>query len=134
MSDSEATVRAILALAGAMDLDGIAAYLADDVVMELPFAPAPMRRAYEGKDAVVDFQRRARGSFSLFSMTVERLHLTADPRVVIAQHSSVGVAASTGRDYRNGYVTVFEFDDDGNVRRWCEYYNPDAVRAAFFPE
>ena len=55
----EAVVREILALAGAMDTDGLARHLHDDVVMELPFAPPPMRRVHDGKAAVVDFQRRA---------------------------------------------------------------------------
>jgi ketosteroid isomerase-like protein len=127
----EARVRAILALAGDMNIERLAAYLRDDVVMELPFAPQPLRRRHEGKPAVVDFQQRAAASFSSFAMTVHALHVTDRGRVVVAEHSSMGVSATTGREYRNRYVTVFELDDDRLVRRWCEYYDPDAVRAAF---
>ena len=115
-----------------MDTDALAAYLHDDVVIELPFAPPPLRRVHEGKAAVVDFQRRAGASFGSFAMTIERVHLSVDGSVVVAEHSSVGTNAADGREYRNRYVTIFELGDDGLVRRWCEYYNPDAVRAAFF--
>jgi ketosteroid isomerase-like protein len=41
-------------------------------------------------------------------------------------------AATAGREYRNRYVTIFELDADGLVTGWCEYYDPDAVRAPFF--
>jgi len=129
--DPVVIVREILALAGAMDTDALAGYLHDDVVMELPFAPPPMRRRYEGKAAVVDFQRRAAATFASFTMTIDAVHAT-DGQVIVAEHSSVGTAATTGREYRNRYVTVFEIDDEGLVRLWREYYNPDAVRAAFF--
>ena len=130
-------MREVLALAGAMDTDGLARHLHDDVVMELPFAPPPMRRVHNGKAAVVDFQRRAAASFSSFEMTVEAVHVGGDGHTVVAEHSSVGTAAATGREYRNRYVTVFELDDAGPdgawlVRSWREYYDPDAVRAAFF--
>jgi ketosteroid isomerase-like protein len=128
---AEQTVREILALAGAMDTARLAEFLHDDVLMELPFAPPPLKRVHEGKVAVVDFQTRASASFASFSMTVDALHVTDAGLVVVAEHSSVGIAATTGREYRNRYVTVFELDADGRVRRWCEYYDPDAVRTAF---
>ena len=130
--DPETIVRAMLVLAGAMDVGELEQYLHDDVVMELPFAPAPMRRVHEGKAAVVDFQRRAAASFSSFTMTVDAVHVSDAGRVVVAEHSSIGVSAADGREYRNRYVTIFELDADGLVTRWCEYYDPDAVRTAFF--
>ncbi len=131
--EPEAAVRAILALAGAMDIESLGAYLHDDVVMELPFAPAPLKRVHEGKAAVVEFQRRAATSFATFSMTVDGVHVSHGGRggVVVAEHRSVGTSATDGREYRNRYVTVFEFDDSGLVTRWTEYYDPDAVRHAF---
>ena len=124
-------VRTILGLAGAMDTAGLAPYLHDDVVMELPFAPAPMRRVHEGKDAVLDFQRRAAASFGSFAMQVDAVHVSEGGSVVVAEHRSVGTNAADGREYRNRYVTVFELDGDGLVTRWREYYDPDAVRTAF---
>ncbi|HEY1740110.1 MAG TPA: nuclear transport factor 2 family protein [Acidimicrobiia bacterium] len=130
MKSAEAVVREILALAGAMDTDGLARHLHDDVVMKLPFAPAPLKREHRGKAVVVDFQRRSATSFATFAMTIDAVHVADDGRTVVAEHSSVGTAATTGREYRNRYVTVFELDA-GLVTSWREYYDPDAVRAAF---
>ncbi len=124
-------VRELLALSGAMDVDGLAAHLADAVVMTLPYAPDDYAREHVGKAAVVKFQRAAARSFSSFSMTTDRVIETTDPNVVVAEHHSDGIAATTGRPYRNRYVTIFELDDSGLVRRWTEYYDPIAVQTAF---
>jgi hypothetical protein len=46
-------IRELLALAGAMDVEGIARHLAPDIVMELPYAPPPLPRRYDGLSAVL---------------------------------------------------------------------------------
>ena len=99
--------------------------------MELPFAPGRMEKRYEGKEAILGFQQFARDSFSTFSMSVDTIHTTADPHVVIAEHRSDGVVAANGRRYQNRYCTIFSFDDDGRVVRWREYYDAGVVVQAF---
>lgn len=131
MPDSVAVVAEVLRLAGTMDVDALAEHLADDVVMELPYAPDGYAREHVGKAAVAKFQRAAARSFAQFTMSVDRIHATTDPRVVVAEHRSDGVAVPTGRPYRNRYVTIFELDDAGRIRRWIEHYDPAAVRSAF---
>jgi ketosteroid isomerase-like protein len=126
-------VREILQHAGAMHVGALRDLMTDDVVMELPFAPGKMPKRYAGKDAVVEFQLFARDAFTGFSMEIETIHETADPHVVIAEHSSAGVVVENGREYRNRYVTVFTFDDDGRVKQWREYYDAGAVVRAFKP-
>jgi ketosteroid isomerase-like protein len=124
-------VRDILALAGEMRVDDLIAHFAEDAVMELPFAPGRMEKRYDGRAAIHAFQSMARDSFSSFAMTVDAIHATDDPNVVIAEHRSDGVVAANGRPYRNRYVSIFTFGDDGLVTRWCEYYDPGVVVRAF---
>ena len=126
-------VRAILALADQMKVEELIEYFADDSVMELPFAPGRMSKRYEGKDAILGFQVFARDSFSSFSMTVDAIHETADPHVVIAEHHSDGIVAANGRRYENHYCTIFTFDDAGHVVSWREYYDAGVVVRAFRP-
>jgi ketosteroid isomerase-like protein len=124
-------IRELLAMAGAMDVEGMARYLAPDVVMELPYAPPPLPRRYDGLSAVLGFQRMVAGLFSSFSIEAERVHVVENGPVVVAEFRSEGVVAASGRPYRNRYVTVFELDPGGRVRRWREFYDPAAVQAAF---
>src|SRR3954471_16837635 len=65
--DAAAVVRSVLELAGRMDVDGLAAHLADDVVMELPYAPDGYPKLHDGKAAVMRFQRAAARDFTTFS-------------------------------------------------------------------
>jgi ketosteroid isomerase-like protein len=126
-------VREMLVLAGEMNVDDLIEYFADDAVMELPFAPGRMEKRYAGKESILGFQRFARDSFSTFSMAVDAIHETTDPRVVVAEHQSDGVVAANGRPYQNRYVTFFTFDDAGQVTNWREYYDAGVVVRAFRP-
>ena len=124
-------IRELLVLAGAMDVEGMARYLAPDVVMELPYAPPPLPRRYDGLSAVLGFQRATVGLFSSFSIEVDRVHVVEGGQVVVAEYRSDGVVSPSGRPYRNRYVTVFELDPGGRVRRWREFYDPAVVQSAF---
>ena len=126
-------VRTILELADQMRVDDLIGLFAEDAVMELPFAPGRMEKRYEGKAAILAFQLFARDSFSSFAMTIDAIHETGDPHVIIAEHRSDGVVAENGRPYRNRYVTVFTFDGDGLVTGWREYYDAGVVVRAFRP-
>jgi ketosteroid isomerase-like protein len=123
----------MLSLASEMRVDELIEYFGDDAVMELPFAPGRMEKRYDGKEAILGFQRFARDSFSTFSMTVDAIHETRDPHVVIAEHHSDGIVRENGRAYRNRYVTFFTFDDADRVSRWQEYYDAGVVVRAFRP-
>src|SRR6478752_3994348 len=96
-------IREVLALAGAMDVEAIARHLAPDVVMELPYAPPPLPRRYDGLSAVLGFQRSSAMLFERFALEVERVHVAAPgpATVVVAEYRSDGVVAASGRRYRN---------------------------------
>jgi ketosteroid isomerase-like protein len=124
-------IRELLALAGAMDVEALARYLAPDIVMELPYAPPPLPKRYDGLSAVLGFQRSSAARFSSFAIEVERVHVADNAPVVVAEYRSEGVVAASGGPYRNRYITVFELDPGGRIRRWREFYDPAAVQAAF---
>jgi len=124
-------VRDVMRLADEMRVDELVDRFSDDAVMELPFAPGKMARTHVGKSAIGDFQRFARDTFSEFSMTVDAIHETADPHVVVAEHRSAAVVAENGRPYCNHYVTFFTFDDDGRITKWREFYDAGVVVRAF---
>jgi ketosteroid isomerase-like protein len=134
VNDNVDRVREILKLADEMRVDELVARFADDAVMELPFAPGKMPRRHVGKAAIGEFQRFARDAFSRFSMTVDAVHETADPHVVIAEHHSDAEVAENGRPYRNHYVTFFTFDGDGLIASWREFYDAGVVVRAFRPD
>ncbi len=123
----------IFALIDAQETDALLDEFADDVVMELPFAPGKMPKRYDGKAAAREFITSVRDAFSSFSMTVDAVHQTADPNVVVVEHHADGFVAANGRPYDNRYVTFVTFNDAGKVVHWREYYDAGVVVRAFRP-
>src|SRR6185295_122027 len=102
--------------------------LADDVVWELPFAPAlghPARVA--GRAEVVQFAAWFVGAvdnFRFFDLTVQPF---ADPEAAVAEFKGEGRIKATGRSYRQEYV-VFLRAVGGKIAFLREYFDP--TRAA----
>ena len=126
-------VTRIFELIDRQETDALLDEFADDVVMELPFAPGKMPKRYDGKAAAREFVTSVRDAFSSFSMTVDAVHETADPHVVVVEHHADGVVAANGRPYDNRYVTFVTFDAAGKVVHWREYYDAGVVVRAFRP-
>src|SRR5262249_1158094 len=123
--------RELLQLAGAMQIEQLIDLLAEAAVLELPFAPGRMQKTYEGRAAISDFLVATRAQFSAFSMTIDAVHPTVEPRIVIAEHHSDAVVGDNGRPYGNRYVTIFSFDAAGRVMNWREYFDAGVLVRAF---
>jgi uncharacterized protein len=103
-------------------------FLADDVVWELPFAPAlghPAR--VSGRAEVIQFAAWFGGAVENFRFFDERVHAFADPEVAVAEVKGEGRIKATGRSYRQEYV-VFLRAVDGKITLLREYFDP--TRAA----
>ena len=104
------------------------ALIADDLVWELPYAPAighPARLS--GREAVVRHVTwfvQAVENFHFFDLKV---HAFADSEAAVAQVKAEGLIKETGRVYIQEYV-VFLRAADGKIAYLREYFDP--VRAA----
>ena len=104
------------------------ALIADDLVWELPYAPAighPARLS--GREAVVRHVTwfvQAVENFRFFDLKV---HAFADSEAAVAQVKAEGLITETGRVYIQEYV-VFLRAADGKIAYLREYFDP--VRAA----
>lgn len=104
--------------------------IAEDVVWELPFAPAlghPARVL--GWAEVVQFVTWFVGAvedFRFFDVTV---HAFADPEAAVAEVAGEGLIKSTGRRYRQQYV-VFLRAADGRIAFLREYFDPTGAAKA----
>jgi len=102
--------------------------LAEDVVWELPFAPAlghPAR--VSGRAEVVRFAAWFVGAVETFRFFDVRVHAFADPVAAVAEVRGEGRIKATGRAYRQEYV-VFLRAAGGKIALLREYFDP--TRAA----
>ena len=102
--------------------------LADDVVCELPFAPAlghPAR--VSGRAEVMKFAAWFAGAVENFRFFDVRVYACADPEAAVAEVKGEGHIKTSGRVYRQEYV-VFLRASAGKIVLLREYFDP--TRAA----
>ena len=111
---------------GQADVDTLADYWTDDIVLELPYADPP--QMLEGKAAVCAYLREALSVFRL-RLRVTDVYLCPDRDAVIAEYVSDGHVTTTGNPYQNRYIGVFKLRGE-SICQQREFYNPiPAVRA-----
>lgn len=105
--------------------------LADDVVIEEPFAPEGRPRRIEGKAAWLQFAtaERANLPFTLDDQQVTALHETTDPEVLVVEYELTGTVLATGRTATAPFVGVLRVRD-GLVVGWREYQDKAAIARA----
>jgi len=102
--------------------------IADDVLWELPYAPAighPARLS--GRDEVVRHIDWFLGAVRDFYFFDVRVHAFADPDAAVAEAKAEAFIKPTGRIYRQDYV-VFLRPAGGKIAFLREYFDP--TRAA----
>jgi uncharacterized protein len=102
--------------------------IADDLVWELPYAPAighPARLA--GREEVVGFVTWFLGAVENFRFYDLTVYACADPDMAVAEVKAEARIKPTGRLYRQEYV-VFLRAAGGKIAFLREYFDP--VRAA----
>src|SRR5437867_11301718 len=102
--------------------------IADDLVWELPYAPAighPARLS--GREEVVRHVTWFLGAVENFRFFDVRMSPLADPEAAVAEVKAEALIKSTGRVYRQEYV-LFLRAKRGKIAFLREYFDP--VRAA----
>lgn len=117
------------ALAGTAGLDE--EMLAEDVVIEMPFAPGGRERRVEGRAAIAERLRAERAAlpivFEEFRDVV--VHETADPEVIVAEYEMVATVPATGKRGSANFVVVLRARD-GRIVHWREYQDRAAMAEA----
>jgi len=104
--------------------------LAEDAVIELPFAPRGMRR-YEGREAWLTYYRTAGAGLLIDFEGFRELstHPTADPEVLVVEYELTGKVRATGVRSSVTCIAVLRVRD-GLVRSWREYQDIPAITEA----
>lgn len=115
------------------DAEAMMAGYHDDFVLELPFEASGKPTVVEGKSAVIAYLTKAFEVFR-FSLELTDQHMAADPNQLILEYVSDGTVLPTGKPYRNSYIAMYWFDDDGRVLRVREFYNTAVAMRAVAPD
>jgi ketosteroid isomerase-like protein len=104
--------------------------LAEDVVIEIPFAAPGRPRRIEGRTAFLELAARERPALPgrLEEVRNVVVHDTADPEVIVVEYEIAGTLAS-GRRAAAGFIGVLRVRD-GRVVLWREYQDTLAMAQA----
>jgi len=129
MSDAEQTVRTLLQAVSTRDYAAQRACLADDLVMETPYAPAEFPNRHDGPDAFVTALAASDAAFESKVLEIDELYRLDDQDLVIAVYHT-NAKTARGGTFDQQYVGFFSFAN-GLVAHWREYYDPDVIRRTF---
>ena len=95
--------------------------LAEDIVVETPFAPAGMRR-YDTREAWLSYYRTAGAGLLVQFERFEELatHRTDDPEVLVVEYALTGEVIATGVQSSVRCIAVLRVHN-GLITHWREY-------------
>ena len=97
--------------------------MAEDFVMEFPYARPGMPTRVEGRAAVLAHLAKVGGDVSVDSASNLVVHETRDPEVVILEFDGHGRALKTGEPYEQRYISVIRARG-GKIVHFKDYWNP----------
>ncbi|HBE81074.1 MAG TPA: phenazine biosynthesis protein PhzA/PhzB [Firmicutes bacterium] len=97
--------------------------LAEDTVMEFPFAPPSRPRRIEGKNNILKYLQAIQGSITVTSFTDVEIHRMIDPDCVVVEMTGHGTVLATGDAYERRYVEVCH-TKNGHIHLLRDYWNP----------
>ncbi|HEX2816137.1 MAG TPA: nuclear transport factor 2 family protein [Phenylobacterium sp.] len=97
--------------------------MAEDFVMEFPFARPGMQTRIEGRTAVLTYLMTVGQGISIDSVSNVVVHDTTDPDVVIVEFDGHGRSLKTDEPYEQRYISVIR-TRDGRIVHYKDYWNP----------
>ena len=100
--------------------------LADDAVMEFPYAPESRPRSVTGRDALRTYLARVGDLLIFEEMSEPRVHRTTDPAVTILEYKARGRIRASDQPYEQSYISVVTIAG-GRSAHFRDYWNPAAL-------
>lgn len=100
--------------------------MAEDGVMEFPFAPPGLTTRLDGREAVAAHLASLDGLVAFEAMSVRAVHRTTDPAVTVIEFDGTGRGLATERPYEQSYVSVITVRQ-GRIAIYRDYWNPLVV-------
>ncbi len=127
MTDDKPNLTSVLKDALGARLDPSAAnfmdMMADDFVMEFPYARPGMQEKIEGKIPVLMYLATVGQNVSVDTVTHVATHETGDPEVVILEFEAHGTSRKTSEPYDQRYISVIRARG-GRMIHYKDYWNP----------
>ncbi|GAA4683330.1 nuclear transport factor 2 family protein [Pseudonocardia yuanmonensis] len=123
MSSGGAVIERYIEIMNELDIDALGEILADDVVVRLPFAPDPVPKVTEGREAVLALYSGFPHLVGPLGFHDLRISPLAADGEFVAEYRSDTTMLATGEPYRNSYISTFTVRD-GRISAFAEFFDP----------
>lgn len=105
--------------------------LADDAVVETPFAPPGRPTRFEGRQRFLEFAdpQRAALAVRFDDCRTIAVHATHDPNTIVVEYELTGTNTRTAEQSTAAFIAILTARD-GKVTLWREYQNTLAIMRA----
>lgn len=103
--------------------------MAEDGVMEFPYAPAGLPTRLEGRAAIASHLEEAGKMIAFDRMGEPVVHPSTDCDIVVLEFEGFGRGIATGEPYDQRYISVIR-TSGGLITHYRDYWNPLAVLRA----
>ncbi len=129
--DNIETVRNFVKFLEQRRFDEFAELFSENAKWIHPFSSGLFPSEAVGRKDIHDGLVDAASNFDDIRFPIEEIIPLVDPSRVIMKHTG-SLKISNGKGtYENDYLAMFEFDDEGKITKWIEYYNPIIAARAF---
>jgi ketosteroid isomerase-like protein len=97
--------------------------LAEDAVIEFPYAPPGGVTKVEGKANIAQYVSGVGDLFEFGDMTLAARHDSNQSDTIILEFSCTGTGVKTGEPYNQKYISVISVRD-GKIAHYNDYWNP----------
>ncbi len=105
------------------NLKSVIGLLAEDMVMEFPFAPPGRPRRVEGKENIIAYNKEVMSISKGTGYTDLEIHQTTDPDCIVVEMTGHGTVIATGKPFERRYIDVFR-TKNGRIQFVRDYWNP----------
>lgn len=97
--------------------------IAEDAVMEFPYAPPKRPRRVEGKSNIIKYNKAILGIVKVTDFTDVEIHHVIDPDCVVVEMTGHGTVLATGDTFSRRYIDVCH-TKNGRIQFIRDYWNP----------
>lgn len=97
--------------------------IAEDAVMEFPYAPPKRPRRVEGKNNIIKYNKAILDIVKVTDFTDVEIHRMIDPDYVVVEMTGHGTVLATGDTFSRRYIDVCRIRN-GRIQFIRDYWNP----------
>lgn len=122
-ADFTKLLQAVLGDSVDQTVQGLSDLMAEDAVMEFPYALPELPRQVAGRPALEKHLRHIEGLFIIDAHTDPVVHRTENPDVIILEYSLSGRIVSNGLPFEQTYISVITLENK-KIAHFKDYWNP----------